>query len=681
MTSRFELLAPAGGKEALCAAVRAGADAVYLGAESFSARSGAENFSDAALANALQYAHVRGVRVYLALNTLMRNRELPAALALVARATEWGLDGLIVQDLGLAALVRAAAPDLPLHASTQMSVSSPDGLVLLHQMGFSRAVLARELTKNELAACAERAAQLPIELEVFVHGALCVSLSGQCYFSAALGGQSANRGRCAGVCRLPFAAADGTGYDLSLKDLCLIDELPALMKMGVKSAKIEGRMKRPEYVGLVTALYRRAIDGLPVDEAQQRMLREVFSRSGFTDGYYHDRMDRAMFGVRSEEDKRESHRVYNEIHALYRDERPAVPVRLFAEIEEKTVRVTADDGQNAASVAAPAGERLLPVAVAETVLSKTGGTPYFPESVGAEGDLPIGRTELGALRRQALERLSVLRGQPVPLAFTQPDLRGLTQELPPDFPYTTVVNLPSLDRLHETADPGILWLLPLHEAAALRETPPEHTGVWLPRAFAQAQIAPDDELAGQLTAARAAGFIYALCGSLDMLFAARRAGFSPIAGFTMNLMNSSALAEVRTLGCVAAVAAAELHEAALAQLDAPIRIGLLVYGRLPLMLLRTCPLHCKACASGQHAICGALRDRRGVSFPVRCQRHYREILGDRPVWLADLRPETDFAYFHFTDESAGEIADVLADYQAGRPRAHFTRGLYTKGVK
>ena len=316
MTKPVEILAPAGSFDALVAAVRCGANAVYLGAGDFNARRNADNFTEKELKEAINYCHVRNVKVYLTLNTLVFDAEVSAALELLSCVCALGADALIVQDLGLARLIREVAPDMPLHASTQMSVMNIEGLRELEELGFKRAVLPRELSFEEIRELKENTT---LELEIFVHGALCMCVSGQCYLSGMLGGRSGNRGLCAQPCRLPFEAPGGTGFDLSLKDLSLLEHLPELAELGIDSFKIEGRMKRPEYVAAAVSACRATMDRVTKDrrdsdlvdysgietQSEARLkeqLRAVFSRSGFTDGYYTEKTGRSMFGTRRRED-------------------------------------------------------------------------------------------------------------------------------------------------------------------------------------------------------------------------------------------------------------------------------------------------------------------------------------------------------------------------------------------
>ncbi|HCC36049.1 MAG TPA: peptidase U32, partial [Ruminococcaceae bacterium] len=411
--NRPEILAPAGSRESLEAAVRAGADAVYLGGTRFSARGSAENFSDGALRSAVAYCHMRGVKVYLAENILLYEKELPAALEFAKTASDAGVDAYILQDLGLAAILKQASPIL-LHASTQMTVHSPAGISAAAKLGFSRVVLARELSLDEIAEIAKTAKALGVELEVFVHGALCMSVSGQCYFSAMLGGRSGNRGLCAQPCRLPYNGENS--YPLSLKDLCALDRLSELAALGVCSFKIEGRMKRPEYVAAATAAYRTAADGNTVSNEERGRLERVFSRGGFTDGYLTGKRS-DMFGRRDERQKQEERQVLSELHELYRKERQSVPVSMrLRVVREESASLTVDDTAHRVMVFTDppqhAKSRPLSVLAAEERLRKTGDTPYYVTRIECEIGEGLFDPGISELRRRALEELSQLRSKP-----------------------------------------------------------------------------------------------------------------------------------------------------------------------------------------------------------------------------------------------------------------------------
>ena len=297
----LEVLSPAGSSDALVAAVQNGADAVYLGYGSFNARMNAKNFTSEQLRQSVSYCHIRGVKVYLTLNTLVLDRELKAAAQVVLDAKNAGVDAILVQDLGVLQMVRQVAPDMPIHASTQMSVHNLEGVLKAAEMGVSRVVLARELSRSQIAAICQAS---PIELEVFVHGALCMCHSGQCYMSAMIGRRSGNRGQCAQPCRMSYGFDRSENrYPLRLKDNCLVSYLRDLERMGVACVKIEGRMKRAEYVAITTRIYKDAAQGKPVTDQQIKTLRKVFSRQGFTDGYYKGKIGADMFGTRQDEEQ------------------------------------------------------------------------------------------------------------------------------------------------------------------------------------------------------------------------------------------------------------------------------------------------------------------------------------------------------------------------------------------
>jgi len=301
---KVELLSPAGNFEALVAAVQNGADAVYFGANKFNARANSTNFNEEELEKAIVYAKLRNVKTHLTLNILIKNEEFDEAMALVEFAYKSGIDAIIVQDLGLANEIIKTFPDLEVHSSTQMTIYDIDGVKEVERIGFSRAVLARELSVLEIKEICEKS---KIDIEVFIHGALCISYSGQCLMSSIIGGRSGNRGKCAGTCRLPYELIDKTqnktlekGYLLSSKDVCTLDILPELINAGVKSFKIEGRMKSPEYVGIVTAIYRKYIDLAEsnqkyiVDEEDRKKLMQIFNRGGFSTGYLKGKLGKNM---------------------------------------------------------------------------------------------------------------------------------------------------------------------------------------------------------------------------------------------------------------------------------------------------------------------------------------------------------------------------------------------------
>ena len=432
MEKHAEILAPAGGEAQLRAAVLCGADAVYLGLRGFNARAGAENFDENTLPQTVGWCHARGVRVYATLNTLVTDRELPQWLHSLDAVAAAGVDGVLVQDLGLAKIIRQRYPTLPLHASTQMTIHNLAGARLLEEMGFAQVVLARELSKEEIAAIC---AGTSMRCEVFVHGALCMSVSGQCYLSSVLGERSGNRGRCAQPCRLDFKS-HGRGYALSLKDLTLTDRLRELEALGVASFKIEGRLKRPEYVAAAVTACRQSLAGEVPD---LETLQSVFSRSGFTDGYYTARRDLTMFGTRTREDAAAAAAVLGKLSALTRNEVGRLPVDMvltMAPGEPATLAVT--DGTHRVEVAGEVPQTALTrptdEELARRALEKCGGTPFYLQNltchIGEGLMLPL--SALNRLRAAALTALALIASYIAEIQVLKPDFNfNLTITNPP----------------------------------------------------------------------------------------------------------------------------------------------------------------------------------------------------------------------------------------------------------
>ncbi len=686
---RIEILAPAGSPDALTAAVRSGAAAVYLGVGTFNARQGAHNFQLHELANVVGYCHARNVAVHLTLNTLVRDDELSDALQTARTACEAGVDALIVQGVGLARILRVAVPQMPLHASTQLSCHTPEGVRLLRDAGFSRVVLSREMSREEIAACTK----LGVETEVFVHGALCMSVSGQCYFSAMLGGRSGNRGLCAQTCRLPFSPADDRQRPcppdkaaLSLKDNCLAQHVQDLIDMGVTSLKIEGRMKRPEYVAAACTVYSAAARGEAVDPDALEQLKSVFSRTGFTDGYYANQRGGAMFGVRRKEDVVAATNVLGSIARTYDREKPTIPVDMQLTATPEAVTLTVTDERGNTVTAREEGtqtalQQPLSPERAEQQLRKTGGTPFAPQRVDihitAGQTAPLSR--LNALRRDALEQLLERRKQTdgVPYRDIVPPVSTVAT------PSTAAVILRLSTYKQWTPHSADLIVLPL-------DTPTEHirqiaavqpVGVEIPRGM----FGAEDTLRVRLQQARQGGAVAALCGNVGAIPLAIEVGLYPIGGFGLNIANRQAAAFFAERGLGAATLSMELSfDQIRAMGDFPLPTGLIVYGRQPLMLTRNCPRqsslgHCGDC---RHQ---GIIDRTGTTFPVMCASGCAEVLNSVPLYWGDRRqeiPPVAFHLYHFTTESAAEVQTVLQHHQSGASfPGNITRGLYRRGVQ
>ena len=688
----MELLSPAGSPESLRAAVQSGAGAVYLGWGDFNARRSAKNFSDEEFADALRYCHERGVRVFLTLNTLLTDRELPRALETAAAACRMGVDSVLVQDWGLFDLLRQALPDLPLHASTQMSLFTSGGCREMAADGCERVVIARECSAADTA---EICKNCPAEVEVFVHGALCMCYSGQCEMSALIGGRSGNRGRCAQPCRLPYGVNEPAkkSYPLSLKDSCLADRLGEMAEMGVACLKLEGRMKRPEYVAVITRIYARLLaEGRRPTAAEKAELEQAFSRSGFTDWYWQGRHGAGMFGTRPENapDPKE---LFAQAKAAYeKGDQRTVPVRFACTVRAGapcTLTAETEDGR-AVTVTGPVPEAARSRAVtAEELcqrLRKTGGTAYRCKAVTAEVDegLSLPASAVNALRRDALAALTDARTAP-------PQRRELPVPPPPagdraaaaprfTVSVTTAAQLtPQLLAL----GPARVYV-PLELLAAFTALPEADTE-WcaiLPRVWRDRDEA---ELRRWLDHAKALGVTAVLTGNIGHLSLVRDTGLAVYGDYGLNVFNGRALDYLRKKGLSSACLSFELRFAQLRDLPKCLPAEAIVYGRLPLMITENCLIeNAGACRCDRPNF---LTDRTGAAFPLLpAYGHRTEIQNSRVLWLAD-RPEyrrlgLSFARLRFTTETPEECLRVFRDYQAGAAASgEFTRGLYERGVE
>ncbi len=683
-SSVCEVLAPAGTYEAVEAAVRCGADAVYLGGKTLNARRNAGNFSFEELKSAVEYCHVRGTKVYLTLNTLASDAELKNEVQCAVRdACQAGVDALILQDMGVFRLARKCAPTMPLHASTQMSVHTLAGVRQLAEMGFSRAVLARELSLDEIKYIVNNS---PIDIEVFVHGALCMCVSGQCLMSAMLGSRSANRGLCAQPCRLPFAAPDGTGNDLSLKDLSAVDYFAELKAMGVKSFKIEGRMKRPEYVAAAVTACRKALKN-ENDEALRDQLRGVFSRSGFTSGYLTGELGRDMFGIRRKDDVQAAQPVLKELARLYEKENPRVGVEfVFCAYEGETASLSAKAaGKNVFVLgeveAQPAQNVALTHEKVCQQLEKCGGTPFFVNSIETDIDdnisLPL--SSINALRRAAFDKLYEELKSPYIHAFGAINVENYVKKVKnPQF-FARFSKFEQAESVWENVEKVILPLSQAHKAA---EKDAAKTVAELPRVF----FGKEDAVLEKMLVLKQLGVTQAACSTLDAVYLAKQAGMSIMLSLGSNIFNSMSAVQAEELGAQEILLSPELTLAQAARIGGKSEKGLIVYGKIPLMITRNCPVKngtdCARCGGKCH-----LTDRLGVEFPVVCGDGYSQVLNSRPIYMADRLSETAFADFYllwFTDETADECASVLEKHMSGAPAPDvkdFTRGLYYRGVE
>ncbi|MBQ4602962.1 MAG: U32 family peptidase [Clostridia bacterium] len=678
-----EILAPAGSFDALTAAVRCGANAVYLGGKALNARRNASNFSDEELKRAVEYCHARNVKVYLTLNTLVSDNEKETAYEAIKCACNAFVDALILQDIGLASMVRQVFPDMPIHASTQMSVQSIEGIRILEKLGFSRAVLPRELSEKEIKSISE---QTDMELECFVHGALCMCVSGQCLMSAMLGGRSGNRGLCAQPCRLPFGVNGKGGNNLSLKDLSLVDELSRLEKAGICSFKIEGRMKRPEYVAAAVTACKNSINNTP-DEDINRSLQAVFSRSGFTKGYFEGEPGKEMFGTRRKEDVENAAPVLSGLQRLYDNENPLVPVDFSLIFKsDEPIKLTASALGKAVTVT---GDKIPEKALNKPLsredligrLSKCGGTQFYLNNINTdfEDGLIVSAGALNALRRDALSALSAKLSEKKNISvceykgcFSRHTAKDFSlharffreEQIPSDLSGISRVIIPI-----ETNPDTVKSLI--------------SQGIEVAAEIPAAVFGNSENYIGKLTVLKENGLSLAWVCTLDGVGIAEKSGLGFCSGFGMNIYNSISLNEIETLGAKDALVSCEAQMNDILRFGGNIPRGITVYGKIPLMMTRNCPVRNKL-TCGECGMQSFLVDRMGIRFPVICKNGASFILNSRPLWVADKKNEfgnIDFGLIYFTNETKSECEDIIYNViNNSNPPSEFTRGLYFKGV-
>ena len=680
-----EILAPAGGLEQLAAAVKSGADAVYFGAAGFNARRNAENFTDADFLSAVSYCRVRGVKVYITLNTVLRDAELGDFARTLALAAKSGADAVIVQDLAAAAMVKTYYPSLRLHASTQMAVHNLSGVRELEDYGFSRVVLARELSLKEIeTVCAAAKA----EIEVFVHGAHCMSFSGLCYTSCAFGGRSANRGLCAQPCRLNFAN-DKREYALSLKDMSLVEHLDRLKDAGVCSFKIEGRMKRPEYVAAAVTACREKLAGRAPDTDT---LRSVFSRGGFTDGYLTGRVNGRMFGHRTKEDVTAAAGVLKSLQRLYDKEAPRVAIGMALSVlpgRNAELRLTDGEREVLALGPEPEAARNMPLTAekAAASLTKLGDTPFFCPSPACEivPGLMLPASALNAMRREAVEQLAALRGAPAPVPDRTADiLRSLETGDGGVSHAQSEAGLPALRLRFQSAS----QLFTLPECG--RYILPLYSLLKAPELLGQGELAaevpvltfPGDEAKTleALISLKQKGLRYAVAENIGAIRLIREAGLIPTGGAHLNITNRLALSQYEALGCRDNTLSFELSFGDMAALKSAGKTGFLAYGHMPLMRFRACPARSDA-GCGDCKGAAAVTDRKKETFRILCSgRRFSTMFNPVPTYTVGLRePDCAFRTLYFTYETREECIAVARAYLAGRKlQTPVTAGMYNK---
>ena len=657
-----ELLAPAGDREALLAAVAAGADAVYVGGKSFGARAFAKNFDIPELEDATRYCHLHGVKLYVTVNTLVFDKEMTDLVEYARQLWRIGADAIITADLGAIRAIKRAVPELEIHASTQMSVHSTDGAIAAARLGCTRVVPARELSLENIKRMVKDS---PTEVEVFLHGALCVCHSGQCLMSSMVGGRSGNRGECAQPCRLPY---NNNRAVLSLRDLSYADHVTELIESGVASLKIEGRMKSPEYVYTVTSIYRTLLDGhRNATSGEKDRLARVFSRGGFTDGYLLGKTRDGMTGVRSERDKENTRELAERTFEPIRvDVKASVTIKL-GEPSEMTLynehkSVTVTGAAPVEAINAP-----LDSDGVRSRLSKMGNTylSLSPNDIDLtlDGGVNLAPSALNALRRDAAEAFqSCERKMPDNTTPCNKNALGKpSKKRKSAVFYDTRAYSATVKKSPHLLSGFDIVFLPLVKLLEMGEVT---NGVYLPPIIFDTEW---DKIRPMLDVAVSRGVKYALVGNIGHIQPVREAGLVPVGDFRLNVTNALSLDQYRELGVEDIILSAELT----VPMARDIGGGVISCGRIPLMITERCFIRdvadCDRCAKNSVT----LTDRTGARFPMMREWEHRTLIFNSTVtYMGDKRDELrrsglSWEHFIFSSESADEIADLIGRYEKG----------------
>ncbi len=676
-----EILAPVGGNEQLIAAVRSGADAIYLGTKNMNARRNASNFDAEELKRAVAYSHVHNVKVYVTLNTLIFDDELPLLFDELRSACEAGADAFIVQDLAVAKLAKETCPEVALHGSTQMSVHNAWGVQALREMGFERVVLARELSLEEIKAIKNEVHDM--QLEVFVHGALCMSVSGMCYLSAMIGERSGNRGLCAQPCRLDFKCKS-RDYALSLKDMSYISRLEELKEIGIDSFKIEGRMKRPEYVAAVVDACQKSLRN---ENADIETLKAVFSRSGFTDGYLTGERRLSMFGFRTKEDVQAASCVLKKLSNLYKAENPLVraDMRLILSKESSSLEVTALG--KSTSVSADAAvcepEHVLSFEKVKMLLSKTGGTVFLPGKIEFEAfdGAMLPYSTLNKMRRDALERLYEVLEAPNPKRFVSADMPKYNKRILKEKPLLRARFAHAAQVCCDGNFDKII--LPIDEILKNKNVVAKYGNKLI--AELPALVFPEygEKVKKSIDDLKFIGVSEVACDNIGLLEHCKSLGFKLHGSFGLNITNSVSLNEyAERFKLEDAVVSFEMPMSKISRLEASLPIGVVGHGYLPLMRFRACPLRgesgCGSCKGG-----GVIIDRLNNSFELVCEkRRYSTLLNSVPLCISDKEIKADFIILYFNNENEAEIKNIAQLFKNKcAPDFKRTNGLYFRKLK
>lgn len=673
-----EILAPAGSMESVVFAVRSAADAVYLGGKEFSARAGAKNFSDEELFEAVNYCHMHGVKVHRAINTVFFDSEVKSLVKALEYSAQIGIDALIVQDMGVCKIAHDLIPEMPLHASTQMTVYSVMGALEAKEAGLSRVVLARELPLEKIKEISDTG----IETEVFVHGALCMCLSGQCYMSAMIGSRSANRGRCAQCCRLPFSVKGSKNpYSLSLKDLSYVNDTDKLIKAGVSSFKIEGRMKRAEYVSAACSALRDAVNG---NKPDTKTLDAVFSRSGFTDGYLYGKRNCDMFGYRTKENVLSAESVLPVIREKNRAEKVSHNVDFsFSALHNENIKLNASCEGISVSAEGNIPEKAENKATTKEFvsdkLSKLGGTAFKADKIQISLDkcISVSASEINGMRRNAVKMLEdeIIRiNTPVYSINKFCDSPKRYKKYEKSKTRIHINNIDNIDKILSFADYAAV---PYECCFDIKDDTYKDRIYVCPPVF----TLDEEHIYEKLSLLRDNGFDKLICNNISHIYMGKSLGYKMTGGFRLNCTNSYSMEKYSLMGVDEMIISYETKISDIKRLSHECNVSMIVYGRLPLMVTVNCPIRasvgCKNCT-------GKITDRTGRTFPVVCdkqRKEYSQILNSDILYMKDKLDNVNIYCEDYLiyDEDLKKIKDVVKSNES--PKENFTRGLYFRGVQ
>lgn len=684
----MEILAPAGSFESVISAVNNGANAVYLGQQKFNARKNAENFDYETLKKAVEYCHIRNVKVYQTLNTIIFDDELNDLIETIKIACELNIDALIVQDLGVLNIIKKVCKNINIHASTQMTVHTIKGAEFLKNLGIKRIVVSRELSLREIKEIIDN---VDVEIEVFGHGALCMSVSGQCYMSAMIGGRSGNKGNCAGTCRLPFGVNNSNDYDLSLKDLCSTSYYDKLKEIGVTSLKIEGRMKRPEYTAITSKTYSLLEQNLTADT---NTLRAVFSRSGFTDGYLSGKLNGDMFGYRNKDDVLSAtDEILSNLRESYRKENQIIPLNVDISIlNDKQIEIIVNDNSdNTIKLYSDKPEIAINKPTTQEMviesLSKLGGTPFYINNINVSIDdgLIVAKSKLNAIRREFVEQISILRNKPYNYEFkqikiTKNSIRKIKNQ-------SLRARYSSIDQISQNALNSLEYIyLPIDEVIDNQDILCDYSDKIIIE-LDRVSFGIENKLIDKLNLLSQLGFKNISASNISHIQIGKELNLNIFGTNFLNTTNSESLEFLQKYNLKDTIISTELTCKQIDYLKDfnNFKTGILGYGYLPLMIVRNCPIKrhikCSECKSKN-----SLTDRLSNKFRVTCNRQkYSEILNSKPLILSDKLNDfnkVDFITLYFTIENKSECDKVINAYKtkSSLNTKDLTRGLYYRGI-